>query len=120
MLHGKSTEAYSELSREQMTAEYCSQDQKWESARFLLKVSEQLSLTHSGVDTFCEYAQSFVDGVCSEISHKIRKQLPQELWTEVRDNILASCKVSKSRYRRERYYQSNFNYVVGEACKIYT
>ena len=67
-------------------------DQKWESARFLLHVTEEHSLTHSGVDSFCESTQRFVDKVCSQVSERIEAQLPVTIDSALRQSLLAACK----------------------------
>ncbi len=90
--------------------------QEWESARFLLKSTEEFSLTHNGVDRFCECIQSFVDNVCSQISKNIDSQLPESL--PLKQSIVASCqpgdlfKGLTTRYKREKYYVDTFDYVV--------
>ena len=48
-----------------------------ESALFLMYVSNQLSLGHSGVDTLCSCTQSFVESVSSSISNKVSRVLHQ-------------------------------------------
>ena len=40
-------------------------DQHWESARFLLHMTEEHSLRYAGVDSFCDSTQWFVEKVCS-------------------------------------------------------
>lgn len=97
--------------------------QEWESARFLLKATEEYSLTHSGVDSFCECIQSFVDDISSQISKKVESQLPESLPSK--QSIVASCQPGDlfegltTRYKREKYYEDTFNYVVRFAREMY-
>ena len=93
-------------------------DQQWESARFLLHVTEEHSLTHSGVDSFSESTQQFVNKICSQVSERIEAQLPMNVDSALRHSLLAACKPGDlftgltSRYSREKYYWEAFNYVV--------
>ena len=93
-------------------------DQQWESAHFLLHVTEEHSLTHSGVDSFCESTQQFVDKVCSQVSERVKTVLPADVDSTLRQSLLAACKPGSlftgltTRYSREKYYSETFNYVV--------
>lgn len=93
-------------------------DQRWESARFLLHMTEEHSLTHAGVDSFCESTQLFVEKVCSQISERIEANLPPSVDAQHREDILKECIPGelfaglKTRYSREKYYCDQFNYVV--------
>ena len=92
--------------------------QQWESARFLLHVTEEHSLTHSGVESFCESTQRFVDKICSQVSEKINTLLPANVDSALRQSLPAACKPGElfigltTRYSREKYYSEAFNYVV--------
>ena len=54
-------------------------DQHWESARFQLHVTEEHSLTHASVDSFCDSTQLFVEKICSQISKWIEDNCHQVL-----------------------------------------
>ena len=91
-----------------------------ESALFLMHVSNQLSLGHSGVDTLCCCTQSFVESVSSSISNKVSRVLHQAGITDpaILADIEDACKPEdmfnhlSSRYHREKYYENNLHYVV--------
>ena len=110
-------------------------DQHWESARFLLRMTEEHSLTHAGVDSFCDSTQWFVENICSQISKRVEASLPPSVDSQHRKDIVeASLPPSvdsqhrkdilqecipgdlfaglKSRYSREKYYCDHINYVV--------
>ena len=93
-------------------------DQHWESARFLLRMTEEHSLRHAGVDSFCDSTQWFVEKVCSQISKRVEANLPPSVDSQHRKDILQECIPGdlfaglKSRYSREKYYCDHFNYVV--------
>lgn len=97
-------------------------DQQWESARFLLRATERHSLTHDGVDDLSESVQSFVDNICSQIADKIESGLPPDTDSELRKKILEACSPIdlftglKTRYMREKFYATQFNYVVQKLC----
>ena len=50
-------------------------DPKWDSALFLLQVTEKHSLTHDGVESLCNSVQSFAEIVCEKIAKKIECKL---------------------------------------------
>ena len=50
-------------------------NQHWESARFLLHMTEEHSLRHAGVDSFCDSTQWFVEKVCSQISKRVERRI---------------------------------------------
>ena len=91
-----------------------------ESALFLMHVSNQLSLGHSGVDTLCSCTQSFVGSVSSSISNKVSRVLHQAGITDpaILADIEDACKPEdmfnhlSCRYYREKYYGNNLHYVV--------
>ena len=60
-------------------------DDEWNSAQFLLRVTEEHSLTHNGVDSLCDSVQWFVDGLCARITEKVRHSL---LSNEVTDSVI--------------------------------
>ena len=46
-------------------------DDKWENARFLLKIAQEHSLSYEGVDHMCDSIQSLVDTVCEKIRKRV-------------------------------------------------
>ena len=107
-------------------------DPKWESARFLLRATEEHSLTHTGVDSLCDSVQWFVETVCFQIAERVEAGLPPTTDAAVKEQLLSACRPGdlfsglKSRYMREKYYEEKFNYVVRvrlfafQACMPYT
>ena len=95
-------------------------DQKWNTAMFLLRATEENSLTHDGVDKICESVQWYVDKVLDDVLAKVKHELAAEsIDHEIQSNIIEALKFSNnlfdgldSRYLREKYYEHHFNYVV--------
>ena len=83
-------------------------------------MAEEHSLTHAGVDSFCQSIQYFVDKVCAQISKKVEASLLPSVDSQHVQEALAACSPGdlfaglKSRYNREKYYCDHFNYVVRE------
>ena len=50
-------------------------DMERESALFLLRASDELSLSHNGVDRLCSSTQWFIDTVAESISEKVKDYL---------------------------------------------
>ena len=90
-------------------------DQKWNSAMFLLRVTEENSLTHDGVDKICKSVQWYVDKVLDDVLAKVKYELADH---EIQSNITEALISNNlfdgldSRYLREKYYEHHFNYVV--------
>ena len=97
-------------------------DQQWESAHFLLHVTEEHSLTDSGVDSLCESTQWFVDKICSQVSERIKAVLPADVDSALRQSLLAACKPGDlftgltTRYSREKYYREALINVYVHVC----
>ena len=93
-------------------------DQKWGSARFLLKTTEEQSLTYLGTDILCNSIQNLVDDVCCRIKGNIETVLPNTLSNHERESILTACSTPvifdglTTRYLREKFYREKFNYSV--------
>lgn len=90
-------------------------------AYFLLRVSQEQSLTHSGIENFCDSMDEYKE----VMSGKIREQVEQKLRHHgcvmdevILQDILRAVEVDdhfsvlKSRYIREMYYEQHFNYNV--------
>lgn len=94
------------------------QNQQWGCAKFLLRVTEEHHLTHNGIDSLCDSIQWLLDSIVSQMTEKLKSQIPEVVNQTERDAILATCEVGdlflglKSRYLREKYYETYFNYVV--------
>ena len=92
-------------------------DPHWDDALFLLRVSQDRSLTYSGVSEMCETMQSYVEMLCSEIAQK-RGLHDMSLDSDQKQLLIDECKAGdrfaelKSRYHREKFYEDKFNYVV--------
>ena len=82
------------------------------SALFIMRVTDELSLGRSGVDSLCSATQSFVETVTDSISHNVKQALSES------GIVSNACHTDDlfshilSRYRREKYYENNFHYVV--------
>jgi len=93
-------------------------DQKWESARFLLKVTEEHSISYSGVDSLCTSVQKLVDDVCCRIKDNVQTLLPNTLSSCEKEAVLCTCDTPAifdgltSRYLREKFYREKFHYAV--------
>lgn len=95
-------------------------EQKWESARFLLKATEEHFLTHEGIESLCDSIQTFVEQVTDEIAMKVERKLANsQLDINTQQEIVAACTPPqdlfpglRSRYLREQFYENKFHYVV--------
>ena len=83
-------------------------------ALFLLKTSNSLSLTHSGVDELCQFTQSFVESVASKIKDHVFQALETnnvQVSSLLHDQISSACDVDdlffghSTRSNRERFYR---------------
>ena len=103
-------------------------DISWQNALFLLRVSQEHSLTHDGVNSFCEIVQTFTETLCHNIAEKIKVILRDAttLGQSMEQDVLDACKPGMlfegltSRHSREQYYETCFNYKVSnsvEKCK---
>ena len=63
-------------------------DPKWDSALFLLRVTEEHSLTHDSVENLCNSVQSFAEIVSEKVAKKIECKLNSSgfLRCDVRDS----------------------------------
>ena len=101
-------------------------DNKWQKAKFLLRVTEEHALTHHGVNNLCDSVQWLVDTLSSETTERIKVLLPDDTNTELRKQIFDACKPGdvfdglNTRFLREKYYENYFNYVVTLATSIYS
>ena len=100
-------------------------DPKWDQALFLLKATEQHSLTYSRIESLCESTQGLVEAVLDQVASKVKKKLQEhnvEVSTTLEECIADACQPVDifeglhSRYSRERYYERHFNYVVSCVC----
>ena len=93
-------------------------DNRWDKAKFLLRVTEEHNLTHHGVDSICDSVQWLVDSIIFELKNKIKAEIPEDVNAEGKSNILDACNPGdiffglKTRYLREKYYENYFKYVV--------
>lgn len=110
---------------DQQQVEYSCQSQypvnvERDSALFLMRVTNELSLCHSSVDQLCSSTQSFLESITESLSAKIQRTLRE---SEIEDetilgNVANTCQSNdvfshvSSRYQRETYYEKNFHYSV--------
>ena len=97
-------------------------DPHWDQALFLLKATEQHSLTYSGVESLCESTQGFVEAVLDQVVSKVKEKLREhDISPTLEEDITQLCQPGDlfegltSRYSREAYYERHFNYVVSNA-----
>ena len=91
-----------------------------ESALFLMRVTDQLSLSHTGIDKICSATQWLLDSVGDSIADKVKECLRQSGITnqDILANVDGVCHPPdvfanlSSRYYRDKYFEKNFNYVV--------
>ena len=60
---------------EQQTANNIHVDDQWDNAQFLLRMTQEQSLTHDRVNNLCETVQDFADGVCEKVEQRIEVKL---------------------------------------------
>ena len=94
-------------------------DEKWDNALFLLRVTQEHSLTYEGVNVFCDTVQSFTERVCDSIATKIDAAISSSPEIHAfRQELLEACKPGNlfegltTRNSRECYYETHFNYKV--------
>ena len=71
-------------------------DPKWDQALFLLKATEQHSLTYSGIESLCECTQGLVETVLDQVASRVKKKL-QEHNIEISTTLYYRC-MSASRH----------------------
>lgn len=97
-------------------------DPLWDTAYFLLRVTQEQSLTYSGVENFCDAMQDYKEMICGKITKQIEDKLKHHQGYVVDEviskDILRAVEIDdnfsalKSRYSRETYYEQHFNYNV--------
>ena len=97
-------------------------DALWDTAYFLLRVTQEQSLTYSGIENFCDAMQDYKEMICSKISDQIGNNLKRYQGCVIDEinskDILSAVEIDdnfsifKSRYSREMYYEKHFNYNV--------
>lgn len=110
---------------DQQQVEYSCQSQypvdvERDSALFLMRVTNELSLCHSSVDQLCSSTQSFLDSITESLSAKIQRTLRESGIEDetILGNVANTCQSNdvfshvSSRYQRETYYEKNFHYSV--------
>lgn len=98
-------------------------DLEWDCTMFLMRITNELSLTHSGIDKMCTATQSFIDLIFNKTFHRVQSRLQSQitLTTELSNDIRTVCNLGdvfnqlSSRYYRESYYCEHFNYVKPQA-----
>ena len=105
---------------EEPSTELSADAEERRSALFKMRVTDELSLGHSGVDSLCSATQSFVETVTDSISQNIKQALSESGITDetLLTAVSNACHTDdlfshiSSRYQREKYYEKNFHYVV--------
>uniref|UniRef100_A0A1X7TS93 Uncharacterized protein n=1 Tax=Amphimedon queenslandica TaxID=400682 RepID=A0A1X7TS93_AMPQE len=91
-------------------------------ALFLMRVTDQVSLSHTGVDKLCSSTQWFLDSVTDSIADKVQDCLRQSGITnqQVLSDVADACRPPdvfsnlSSRHYRDQYFEKNFHYVKPE------
>lgn len=109
-------EAYEDSCDEELPVKI---DPQWDSAQFLLRATEEHSLTHDGIESLCNSVQSFVERVCNKVAEKVESSLCKvAIDPKLKEEVKEACnpgdlfKGLKSRYSREKYYEDHFNFMV--------
>ena len=101
---------------------YNSVDSMWENARFVLRVTQEQSLTYDGIEKFCDSVQDFTETLYEQMAHQMKEKLldlrgstidestTQDLLSVFQPTDLFTG--LKTRYSREQYYERHFNYQV--------
>ena len=94
--------------------------EKRRTALFIMRVTDELSLGHSGVNCLCSATQSFVESIADSLSDAVQTVHTQSGVTD--DTLLTAVSNAchrddlfnhvSSRFLREKYYENNFYYVV--------
>ena len=50
-------------------------DPSWENAHFLLRVTQEQSLTYDGVERFCDCMQDYTEMLCEKMAHQAKQKL---------------------------------------------
>lgn len=101
-------------------------DPLWDTAHFLLRVTQEQSLTYSGVENFCDSMQDYKEMIYSKIEHKLEHYRGCVLDEVIAKDILSAMEIEdsfcslKSRFLREKYYEEHFNYKVQHIIMFYT
>ena len=100
----------------------CDIDAQWDSALFLLRVTEEHSLSYEGVASLCNSVQSFTEKVSQTIEEKVERILSSNIGSALdegmKEEILDACKPGDlfegltARHSRELYYEAHLNYKV--------
>ena len=95
-------------------------DMERDTALFVMRVTNELSLNHSGVSQLCSSTQSFIESITESLSAKIQTTLRESGIEDetILSNVASTCQSNdlfshvSSRHQRETYYERNFHYVV--------
>ena len=106
-----------------------SEDPSWENARFLLRVTQEQSLTYDGTEKFCDSVQDFTDVLTEKMAYQMKEKLTDLRGSTIDETItqelLSICKPIdlftglKTRHSREQYYETHFNYQVAVCAHTY-
>lgn len=93
---------------------------EWDMAHFLMKATDELDLTHSGVERLCDSVKWLVNVMATKRAERMKTILSNsDLSPDTYTNIITACydcpdeldKLSNRQYR-ESFHMENFHYVV--------
>jgi hypothetical protein len=109
-----------EVQIDEMETDRSKEIEENESALFMLRVTNELSLNHANVTRLCSAVEWYVDILTDSITDKVQRSLKEAGVTDksLLDDISEACQTRNifdklsSRYQREQYFENNLHYVV--------
>jgi hypothetical protein len=111
-----------EVQIDEMETDRSKEIEENESALFMLRVTNELSLNHANVTRLCSAVEWYVDILTDSITDKVQRSLKEAGVTDksLLDDISEACQTRNifdklsSRYQREQYFENNLHYVKPE------
>ena len=73
-----------------------SEDSSWENARFLLRVTQEQSLTYDGIEKLCDSVQDFTEVLTDKMAHQMKEKLTDlkgsNIDKTITQELLSICK----------------------------
>ncbi len=113
---------YTNESNEDLMTDDGQTDPQWEAAIFLMKATNELTLTHAGIERLCMSTKWLVNKTSENIGNNLKESLKDlnMLTPEMKIMIERACSSTsdtifnglEERSYRESYHLKHFNYVV--------